>query len=289
MKKSVFTILIFFQIIIILAQKSEKVKICGKYTYDAPENVTIEQAKHIALERAKAQAIAGKFSTNIMSNTNFIQKEEKGVYEDNFFKFIASEEKAEWVETIGEPKYEIKYVAPHQVVTVSVCGYAIEIKSAGVDFKVKLLRNGTEERHEGYDFKHKDDYFLSFSSPVYGYLAVYLQDYSTVYCLLPYETDPSGKVAIKAGKNYIFFSEKHADPSEKKFVEEYFFTCEKPLEINIMHIIFSTNEFTKASDNSTDAALPRELSTSDFEIWLSKNMQRDVNMKRVQKMITIKK
>ena len=45
----------------VMAQKTKTVE--GEYTYYAPENVTPEQAKRIALERAKTQAIADEFGT----------------------------------------------------------------------------------------------------------------------------------------------------------------------------------------------------------------------------------
>ena len=45
----------------VFAQKVKTVE--GEYTYHAPENVTIEQARRIALERAKIQALADEFGT----------------------------------------------------------------------------------------------------------------------------------------------------------------------------------------------------------------------------------
>ena len=59
----------------IFSQKMKTVE--GEYTYYAPENVTIEQAKLTAIERAKIQALADEFgniisqsSTTSMTNLN---------------------------------------------------------------------------------------------------------------------------------------------------------------------------------------------------------------------------
>lgn len=40
-------------------------KVEGEYTYIVPENVDLEKAKHIALERLKIQLIADEFGTTV--------------------------------------------------------------------------------------------------------------------------------------------------------------------------------------------------------------------------------
>ena len=47
----------------LFAQQVKKVE--GEYTYRAPEEVSVEQAKRTALERAQLEAIATTFGTNI--------------------------------------------------------------------------------------------------------------------------------------------------------------------------------------------------------------------------------
>ena len=49
------------------AQKVKKV--CGEYTYYVPANQSLEQAKNIALDRAKIKALADEFGT-VVSQTN---------------------------------------------------------------------------------------------------------------------------------------------------------------------------------------------------------------------------
>lgn len=50
----VFTLIIYFIFSFATAQNIQKV--CGEAIYHAPENVTMEQAKQIALQRAKTDA-----------------------------------------------------------------------------------------------------------------------------------------------------------------------------------------------------------------------------------------
>jgi hypothetical protein len=272
-----------------LAQKT--VNICGEYTYNAPENVTLEQAKQTALERAKLEALANKFGTNLsQQNTTLIENQNERS-NTQFLALMGSEVKGEWIEDTKPPVYDITTVQDMFTVSVSVCGKAREIKGAGINFTAQILRNGTESKFESDEFKHNDDFYLLFKTPVEGYLAVYLMDeMQTVFCLLPYRGDASGKTQVKAGKEYIFFSEKHAD-KEMTFVDEYTLTCEKSSVQNFLYIIFSPNEFTKASDNQSDneLVLPRELPFEDFQRWLAKNRTKDKDMKVETKSLMIKK
>ncbi|MDR3266208.1 MAG: DUF4384 domain-containing protein [Tannerella sp.] len=274
-------------------------KICGEYTYHAPENVTPEQAKQTALDRAKLAALAEKFGTVVSQNNATVVKNENEQSDISFLSLGGSEVKGEWLEDSKEPKYSITYEQEMLVVNVSVCGKAREITGVGIDFSAKILRNGTEAKHESDNFKNGDDLFLLFKSPATGYLAVYLIDESqTAFCLLPYMNDHSGKVKIEGGKEYIFFSEKHAEPSDITIVNEYTMTCKKSVEQNFICVIFSPNEFIKANDSKApslvekagkEVVLPRELSYEEFQTWLTKNKSRDKDLKVEYKVVTIKR
>jgi len=276
------------------AQKIEYV--CGEYTYPASRHTTPEEAMHIALERAKINAIGKMFGITVSEDAYLDIKEENGKLSKSFQSFGGTEVKGEWLrDSIGTEKYHPPYYDMNVwFYKASVCGWAREVIGAGVDFSAKVLKNGTEAKFESNEFMHKDDIYLLFRSPVDGYLAVYLVDDSeTAFCLLPYPKTPQGKTNIKAGKEYIFFSEKHADRTEKQIVTEYMLTCEKTMERNRLYIIFSPNEFTKANDseNKTESqyTLPRELSFADFQKWMAKNKQRDKDMKVDIKSLIVKK
>ncbi len=270
------------------AQRIEKV--CGEYTYHAPENVSIEQARQTALERAKTGALAEKFGTTVTQQNTTVVKNENEKSDISFLSLGGSEVKGEWIETTGEPKYEIFYEQDMLVVKCSVCGKAREIVGAGVDFTAKTM-NSVKSKYTTDNFYDGEDIFLAFRSPVDGYLAVYLIDDSqTAFCLLPYSGDPEGKTPVKAGKDYIFFSKQHVAPAERNIVNEYVLTAAKRVEQNFLYIIFSPNEFTKANDAFIgEVLLPRELSLADFQKWLAKNRQRDKDMKVETKVLTIKK
>ena len=260
----------------------------GEYTYHAPENVTMEQAKRTALERAMIQALADEFGT-IVSQQNATRVENRNGQSDiDFLSISGSEVKGEWIETIGEPIYNIRYEGEMLVVTVKVKGKAREIVSAGIDFKYHILRNGTDDKFESDRFRSGDDLYLSFKSPVSGYLAVYLVDAENqAYCLLPYRNQTEGIFPVKANQRYVFFSIKEAPQQERPYVDEYVMTCERESEHNQIYIIFSSQQFVKASDNSIDDRLPRELGYDDFQKWLVKCRTHDNGMMVKRENLTI--
>jgi len=287
-RRSVCIILLSLFFVNLSAQKP--VKICGEYTYIAPENVSLEQARQVALDRAKIEALAEKFGTTVSQSNSTVVENKNGASDIRLFSFGGSEVKGEWIETTQEPKYDISYAQGTIVVKVSVCGNARAIVGAGIDFTAKVLRNGTEAKFESDNFKDGDALYLLFRSPTDGYLTVYLVDDSqTAYCLLPYMNAPSGSTRIKSGKEYVFFSQQNADKDEAAIVDEYELTTGKSAENNFLYVIFSPNEFTKANDKTGGEALPRQLSLADFQQWLAKNRTRDKDMKVETKGLTVTK
>lgn len=261
----------------VFAQKIKTVE--GECTYYAPENVTMEQAKWTALDRAMIQALADEFGT-IVSQSNATKIEnQNGQTNIDFLSIGGSEVKGEWIETIGEPIYNIRYEGEMLIVSVKVKGKAREIVSAGIDFQSKILRNGTDDKFESNQFHSGDDLYLSFKSPVKGYLAVYLVDADNqAFCLLPYRNLSDGIYQVKANQHYLFFNIKEAPQTERPYVDEYVMTCASSSERNRIYIVFSPNLFAKANDNTTDDLLPRELPYTDFQRWLVKCRKRDKDM-----------
>lgn len=287
MVRALFILSLILSSLTVFAQKLKTVE--GEYTYHAPENVTMEQAKRTALDRAMIQALADEFGT-IVSQSNATRVENKNGQTDiDFLSIGGSEVKGEWIEALGEPQYNIRYEGDMLIVSVKVKGKAREIVSAGIDFQARILRNGTEDKFESDQFRSGDDLYLSFQSPASGYLAVYLIDAENqAYCLLPYRNQTEGIYPIKANQRYLFFNIKEASLQERPYVDEYVMTCERESEQNQIYIIFSPNQFVKATDNFSDSHLPRELSYADFQKWLLKCRKHDNNMRLALQLITIK-
>lgn len=286
---------IFILIILVLAlsvtsfaQKEKKVT--GEYTYYAPEEVTIDRAKRTALERAQLEAISATFGTNISQHNATRISNVNGHSDIKFHSFSSSDVKGEWIETIGVPEYNISHEQEILIVKCKVTGKIREITSVPIDIKSKVLRNGTEDRFESSEFRSGDDLYLSFQSPLDGFLAVYLlDDNGDAFCLLPYRNQTDGIQKVSANTPYLFFSAKHVSLSERSLVDEYTLTCEHSIENNQLYVIFSPNTFAKANDNDMGERLPREIDSKSFQKWLAKVRRKDKDMNFISKQITITK
>ena len=271
---------------IAFSQRTEKVT--ATYTYHAPENITLEEAKRTALDRAKISAIADAFGTLVTQSNSTVITNKNGQTDSRFLSLGGSEVKGEWIETIKDPIYNIRYEGNMLIVSVEVVGRISEIVRAGIDIIAKILRNGTDEKFESSDFRNGDDMFLYFKSPVDGYLTVYLLDKTSleVFCLLPYKASGEGACRIEHDRPYILFSAKH-ELESPNIVDEYNMTCNGETEFNDIYVIFSPNQFTKANSQETaDEVLPRQLTYENFQKWLVKLRKKDkevvVNNKQIK-------
>lgn len=255
------------------AQKTRIVE--GEYTYMAPETIPLEEARRIALERAKLQALADEYGT-IVSQTNSTRiNNSKEKSDIDFFSVSGSEVKGEWISTIGKPEFDIKIEDYMQIVYCKVRGKTREIKSSKVNFKALLLRNGEEDRYADDRFRNKDRIRLAFQSPVDGFLAVYAMDETdSVACCLPHSDSNEGAVAIEHDKRYVFFDENHP------FVT----LTNKEREYNTIYVLFSPHRFVKAVEDYGQKVRPDKytllssVSKKGFVKWLEKVRIHDVDM-----------
>jgi len=265
-----------------LSMSAEKVKkVTAEYVYYAPENISVDEAKRIALERAKLQAIADEFGTVVSqtSSTRVINNSSQSTVD--FVSVGASEVKGEWVETLSDPKYEVLYEDGQLAVAVSIKGSIRKFTTEHIDFKVATLRNGTNDDCESTEFTDGDQLFLRFQSPIKGYLLVYLLDEAEkkVYQMLPYGSSVAPAWEISDDKAHILFSIEHAPYSVKSEVDEYIMTSESPKSYNDIYVLFSPEPMTHAlssPDRGSESA-PKQLSVKEFRKWLNKN--RSVNPK----------
>ncbi len=268
------------------AQKTETVT--AAYTYYAPENISLEEAKHIAVNRAKVEAIANAFGTLITQNNATVISNKEGESLNRFFSLGGSEVKGEWIETIKEPVFDIRYEQGTLMVNVSLKGIIREAPKNSLSFSSTILRNGTSMKYESDDFRNGDDMYLRFSAPTDGYLVAYMYDETTgmAVCLLPYIADNSkGNVKIKGGEDYLFFKKISLDDT----ADEYTLTVtnEKP-EFETLYLVFATHPIYMVTDKvcKNDLGM-RYVPYKTLAKWLVDNRKND-NVKIEERMLTIK-
>lgn len=262
-------------------------KVTGAYTYHAPENISLEEAKHIAVNRAKIAAISDTFGTLVTQNNSTMISNKNGQSDNWFFSIGSSEIKGEWIETTKEPTFDISYQQGMLVVSVELEGVIRKISNERLSISAKILRNGITSKYESDDFRNGDDMYLFFSAPTDGYLVAYMYDEisQSAVCLLPYINNTIGYQRIKGGEDYLFFKQgvngEHAD--------EYTLTTtgESP-EFDTLYLLFSREPIYMAGNNiSVNDVGMRSISYNDFIKWLTTTRKKpSVNV--IEKTITIK-
>ena len=144
---------------LLYAQKARKV--CGEYIYYVPTNQSLEQAKNIALDRAKIKALADEFGTIVSQTNSTVLTNENGKTDNRFFSLSGSEVKGEWLENDGEPQYEILYEKKvgyqYEVINKEFSakedfpsgGYDIQSSNAAMSL-MKIIKNAFEGEFASY-------------------------------------------------------------------------------------------------------------------------------------------
>lgn len=273
-------LLLFGTTVLSCAQKVREVS--GEYVYYPPENISLEQAKMMAVERARLDALTRTFGANVSQINSVAVSTHNGESDTNFQSLGTTEVNGDWLADTRTPEYAIAYEGDMLVIKVKVWGKVRERKRANFDLSIATLCNGTESEK----FKNNDRFSVRFCSPVKGFLSIWLADdnLQQAYCLLPYDNSNGEAREIQSRKKYVLLST--AD-SQYPYREETILTAERETEFNRLVFVFSPNRFTMPlAEHGT--YLP-ELSVPDFVKWLQRNRIKDEDMYVIQRMIEIKK
>ena len=279
--KYYFFILLFF--VVSLSSFGEHiVTICGEYKYIVPENISLAEAKAIAIERARLTAIANEFGTTVSQTNLATTHVENGTTRNNFLSLGETEVKGDWLGDTEEPEIRPVYENNQLVIYASVCGKVRELKTAEVELRTQIMSNGIETER----FKNKDKVTVRFKSPVNGYVAIFVRDDNAgiVSCMLPYENEEGKARVVKNSKEYIFLST--ADPIYP-YQEETILVTNKKVEFNTFVLVFAQKEFSMPL--SEVGEFVPEISVENFQKWLRRNRMSDKTMQTVEKSIQIYK
>lgn len=291
MKKLLFYLLFFSATVYSYAD--DIVRVSAIYEYVSNNSEAPEQAKEKAFEAAKQKALEDRFGLDVTKITNTLvtsrTEGQSAKSETNTFSSGETTVRGEWIETLQEEVLEMNFTNGFWIVKVRVEGRARNYAAEKADIQYTLIKD-VQDLESPVTFRDGNDIFLRFSSPVAGYLCVYLVDEEqNAFCLLPYMSRQSGNQPIEANKEYIFFS-----PIYDKEAQEYTLNSARSSEQNILLVIFSPNEFTKAADkqggkNLRDEQLPRGLTYEALLKWLARNQTKDPEMLVRRSIITIRR
>ncbi len=258
------------------------VSVSGEYTYVVPSNVSLEQAKATAIERAKLEAIAIEFGTVVSQTNTSVTKNNNGESQTSFSSVGGTETKGEWLADTKEPELNVMFENNTFVITAKVYGKARELKQSDIELKILTLCNDIESEL----FKNNDRFAVRFKTPVKGYFSIFLIDDNEemAYCLLPYSSENGKGHLVERNKEYEFLSTK--DPTYP-YDENTILTTTKTIDYNRLVFIFSQNDFNMPLTDMGEYVM--ELPTAKFDNWLRKNRINDVEMQVINKTIEIHK
>lgn len=282
MKRLVFSIVLLVWASVCNAQKP--VNVSGEYRYVVPENVSMADARNIAIERARNEAMAKEFGTVVSQTNTNTTKVVDGKVETGFLSIGGTESKGLWLSDIKEPEVKVLFENDVMVVEAKVWGKAREIKNADTELEITLLCNGAENER----FKDKDKFSVDFKTASKGYVAIFLRDDNIddpIFCLLPYENENGEPREVKGNTPYTFLSSK--DPIYPRRLQETTLTTEKSIEFNTIIIVFSKSKFNMPL--SEEGQYVPEISADKFQKWLRKNRINDETMQVIEKTVEIRK
>lgn len=289
MKRLRFVLLLLAVAFAALPVRADKT-LTGRAVYYGEDNDSRLSAKRKALEQARIQALAKEFGT-VLTQVNISRDEISNGSESNYFGSLSeSEVKGEWLGDVDEPKYKFEYTDDGQmIVTCTVTIRARALSNKAPEFYAMPLRNGFTEQYESTDFRSGDDLFMKFRAPVNGYVAAYLRSGQEVITLLPYVSSTSGKVPVKANRDYVFFSAAKTETALGT-PDEYSLTSEQPVENMELYVLFSPHEFSKALDRRGADGQLRVQNADEFMKWLIKARRADdeMGMKKFNIIVTEK-
>ena len=264
-------------------------RVSGTYRMVVESYMSQDQARAIALEQARLQAMADEFGTQISQSTQTRIETSQGSTETRFSTLANSFVNGVWVEDVREPEFEFFNLGAEQWISCSIVGMARRVVKASVDFEAKPLKC-LDLGCETQDFNDGEPLFFYFKSPVDGFLSIYLDDGSNCQMLLPYQNMSGNTLQIEADREYFLFRQdpkyNYTDLSE---VEEYELFTEAPdREIDMLYVIFSTEDYYKPNvrnddnDGGTDSQkyddYPKFTDSRSFREWLNRNLTVNENL-----------
>ena len=265
--------------------------VVGEYRMRIPDEMSVDQAKRVAVQEAKLAALAAEFGTMVGQSTRTKIVTNNGETSTRFASLSNSFVNGVWVADRSEPSLDIIYEGRDRWIECKVKGEAKPLEKAPVNFTAKpvsCLNPGCATQ----EFKQDDLLYLYFKSPVDGYLSVYLDDEKNCQMLLPYQDMKESVMEIEADKEYYLFSSRFDYLGDPSLVDEYPLYTNYDYEVDLLYVIFSTKKYFKADMYDADAVyeasqniidtefsdFPKFSPSEEFQTWLTENLIRNDEM-----------
>jgi len=286
MKNMKFILLFFFLNRLIISichgQNVEKKTVTGIAEVRVESNLTKDDCKDQASELAMINAIEQAYGTWVEQQTDLVIKDGR-----DYYNIIGTTKvRGEWIETISEEfdesSKEFKTQQGKEVVTFITCHIKGKVRKATPKALIRYeALNCPDKRCRTTEFYNGESLYLSFQSPVKGYLSVFLEDDDKVYRLFPYSSQRVGEnsvAPVDPDREYILFSKEKKINAFSGQTEEYEVYTIRSFEYNNLYIVFSEEPYVKpilsGEPNTIEPnrfIIPKSLSHNDFQKWLAYN------------------
>ncbi|NJK86584.1 MAG: hypothetical protein HC906_12065 [Bacteroidales bacterium] len=251
--------------------------------------ISKKQYEEEAYQMAVNNAIDKYFGSSVMSNYEHLSSTEmqgRSVSSQTDFRnnYLSSYPNGIWVMDKSRKCYEEQDARKNWWMTCKVTGIAREIESAKVQFLAETLYGTDPKINKSESFNAGESGYVFFKSAEPGYLIIFYDDMKTVQRCLPYNAMNETALKIEANKEYIFFSQQHADyMADKTQVDEIEYFTDVPIDYNQYYLVFSPEPFKGYLLNSPENmengySTFRSMEREKFHKWLQENRIRNKDL-----------
>lgn len=262
---------------------SQKIVITEAETWtEIPESIPLSVAKDQAKDATIREAIEKSFGSAIYQNSSLALQTENGKTTSDFQVRSDSYVRGIWLETLSL-KQEVSLKKQHNKeswwLRTAIRGRARELSSPPVNLKF-LMSNCPSATCATTSFFSGDRIYALVESDKSGYLAIFLDDRSVTYQILPYQRMPEGspQFNVLAQKLYILFSTK---PEHNYFRQNPYFQEDELIvatdkqEYYRLYALWTPNEIGIPKVKVEDISEPGKMTSTDFQHWLSKTLSQE--------------
>lgn len=267
MNKAIATIIFIILGLTGFSQKTKNASGVGRVKVE--ENRTPEETKLIARNEAIFDAICSAYGLVAEQQSNLHISNG----EVSFSSSATTITKAEWIETKSET-FDSESIGGDLWIVCNIKGKVKEITTPKILIQTKTLGypDAASDKTTFYD---KEYMYLYFRSPVDGYISIYLEYDDMFYRLLPYSQEYlKHTYKVEADKEYFLFSQDDEHNYWGELVDKARLSTDEGHEINILHILFATEDFKKPMLNKSielndKSVIPNSVPYKYFQDWLT--------------------
>lgn len=268
----------------------DAVEVSGEGIYYLEGSDNLANARKMAVEIARSNAMASVFGTAINYSTYSHSNEStNGNNNNSFSSLMRSIQTGVWIRDINEPEVTSFMDGESSIgFKAKVRGIVRPLISLPVETQGRVFvgkNNNVEESYETDQLKRGDEFYFVFKAATDGFVAIYVVDEDEVVCkAAPIGSESAPLQIIKAGKETILRDDYIKNIADLSHPET------RQVNNRIVYV-FSPNKFTLPLSDDADlsSGLPAVMDFTKFHSWLQDMVVVDPKFTFTWQTITIKR